>query len=65
MSDEEVRYSMDEVAQEAGISYGTLSVFIRKHGDRIPSAMSGCGRETAGTSALSAFFPTLGRAPGL
>src|SRR3954453_1080853 len=36
MRDEEVRYSMDEVAQEAGIFYGTLSVFIRKH-DRIPS----------------------------
>ncbi len=41
MSDEEVRYSMDEVAREAGITYGTLSVFIRKHGDRIPSEKQG------------------------
>jgi hypothetical protein len=29
-------YSLDEAAREARISYGTLLVFLKKHGDRIP-----------------------------
>jgi hypothetical protein len=41
MTDEEERYSMDEVALAAEISYGTLSTFVRKYGDRIPSEKLG------------------------
>lgn len=44
MSDEAKRYSMDEVAWEAGISYSTLLAFLRKHGDRIPSEIQGKNR---------------------
>lgn len=36
MRETKERYSVDEVAREAGISYGTLLVFLKKHGDRIP-----------------------------
>ncbi|MFY9824401.1 MAG: hypothetical protein WAM82_23700 [Thermoanaerobaculia bacterium] len=44
MSDEAKRYSMDEVAWEAGISYSTLLALLRKHGERIPSEMQGKNR---------------------
>jgi hypothetical protein len=37
MNDQTYRFSMDEVASKAGVSYGTLLVFLKKHGDRIPS----------------------------
>lgn len=32
---------MDEVASKAGVSYGTLLVLLKKHGDRIPSEKEG------------------------
>lgn len=35
------RYAMDEVASKAGVSYGTLLVLLKKHGDRIPSEKEG------------------------
>jgi hypothetical protein len=41
MSDPEYRLSMDEVASKAGVSYGTLLVLLKKHGDRIPSEKEG------------------------
>jgi hypothetical protein len=41
MRETKERYSVDEVAREAGISYGTLLVFLKKHGDRIPFEMQG------------------------
>ncbi|MFY9824400.1 MAG: hypothetical protein WAM82_23695 [Thermoanaerobaculia bacterium] len=41
MSEQEERYSMDEVARAAEISYGTLTAFLKKHGDRIPSEKLG------------------------
>ena len=44
MCDEKALYSMDELTQEAGIAYATLSRFLRKHGDRIPSEMRGGAR---------------------
>lgn len=43
MSDAEL-YSMDELAREAGIAYATLSTFVRKHGNRIPSEKQGRAR---------------------
>lgn len=44
MSDEIDLYSMGELAREAGIAYATLSIFLRKHGDRIHSEMRGRAR---------------------
>jgi predicted RNase H-like HicB family nuclease len=44
MSDGKALYSMDEITQETGIAYATLSRFLRKHGDRIPSEMRGRAR---------------------
>jgi hypothetical protein len=41
MSEKEERYSMDEVARAVGISYGTLTTFVRKYGDRIPTEKQG------------------------
>jgi len=41
MSEINERYSMDEVASKAGVSYGTLLVLLKKHGDRIPSEKEG------------------------
>jgi hypothetical protein len=41
MSDPAYRLSMDEVASKAGVSYGTLLVLLKKHGDRIPSEKEG------------------------
>jgi hypothetical protein len=35
------KLSMDEVASKAGVSYGTLLVLLKKHGDRIPSEKEG------------------------
>jgi hypothetical protein len=35
------KLSMDEVANKAGVSYGTLLVLLKKHGDRIPSEKEG------------------------
>ncbi|HEX4965510.1 MAG TPA: hypothetical protein VF173_32165 [Thermoanaerobaculia bacterium] len=40
MSDEK-HLSMDELARAANIAYDTLSIFLRKHGSRIPSAKIG------------------------
>ncbi len=36
MSERKERYSMTEVASQAGVSYDRLLVFLKKHGDRIP-----------------------------
>jgi len=41
MNNPEYRLSMDEVASKAGVSYGTLLVLLKKHGDRIPSEKEG------------------------
>ncbi|HEX4497280.1 MAG TPA: hypothetical protein VIE43_16525 [Thermoanaerobaculia bacterium] len=41
MSEINAWYAMDEVASKAGVSYGTLLVLLRKHGDRIPSEREG------------------------
>jgi hypothetical protein len=41
MSEMNEQYSMDEIASKAGVSYGTLLVLLKKHGDRIPSEKEG------------------------
>ena len=40
-SEEKKLYSMDELASAAGISYSTLSGYLRLHGERIPSEKRG------------------------
>jgi hypothetical protein len=41
MRETKERYSMTEVASEAGVSYDRLMVFLKTHGDRIPFERQG------------------------
>ena len=41
MNDPKELFSTGEVASQAGVSYGTLLVFLKKHGNRIPFEMKG------------------------
>src|ERR1700710_446110 len=41
MSEEKTLYAGDEVARQAGVSYGTLLVFLKKYPERIPCEMLG------------------------
>jgi hypothetical protein len=41
MNDPKELFSTGEVASKAGVSYGTLLVFLKKHGNRIPFEMQG------------------------
>jgi hypothetical protein len=41
MNDPKELFSTGEVASKAGVSYGTLLVFLKKHGNRIPFEMKG------------------------
>jgi hypothetical protein len=41
MSEEKILYSGDEVARQAGVSYGTLLVFLKRYPERIPCEKHG------------------------